>query len=97
MGIKYLVLHTDLEATDGGKDQQEISDWIENDPRWLAYVEQVNLTPIPEDEDCEYCPTEEWLEAQEFVPDDLVSEACEALGWVSTPESLSLNMNFGHK
>ncbi len=92
--MHYLQLENDLEPSDGGTNQDEISEFIENDQRFIDYVIAVNLHPIPEDTCSECCPSQKWLDRQDFNPNDLIYEACAQLGWDSAPDNLCLKMNF---
>ncbi len=85
---------THLEPSNGGKDQREIAGWIENDSRFIAYIDQANENGIPANEDDNERPSDEWLDNQNFHPEDLIAEACEVLNWNSVPDSLNLSMNF---
>lgn len=89
-----LLLETHLEAVDMGS--QEIAKFIENHPKWLDYVNTVNINGIPPNDSGEY-PTDEWLDNEGFHPDDLISEACKHLKWDSVPSTGGLLMNFVHK
>jgi len=39
-------------------------------------------------------PCISWLDAQDFHPDDLISEACNALGWEGEPQTGGFMLNF---
>jgi len=92
--MNYLKLEDDLEATDGGKDQNEIAEWVQEDARFIAYVQNANRNPIPEDPNTDCRPASEWIDSQDFHPNDLIEEACKDLGWYSVPDALNLNLNF---
>lgn len=81
-----------------GNNQRELSDWVEKDRRWLAFVDNVNTSKLlKKDPDSDY-PTAESLELVhkllEFHPDDLITEACNDLVWVTVPQTGGFEMNF---
>ena len=75
-----------LEATDMGPDQQEIAEWIQSSEKWQSYVESVNRVEIVD--------LKEFLDSQEFHPDDLIPDAIEALGWNYRPSTGGVIMSF---
>ncbi len=83
-----------LSVCGGGIDQNEIRDWIENDDRYINYIDSINKTLIPEDPGNKGNPTNGWRSLQSFNPEDLISDACKSLEWLSIPESISLSINF---
>jgi len=89
-----LKLDINLEATDMGSNQDEIADYIMSSEQWLNYVNKVNALEIPASNESDSIPCDEWFDAQDFHPDDLIQEACEKLGWHSVPQVGGLMMNF---
>lgn len=90
----FLELQEDLEPCDGGEGQREIADWVQASDVWLNHVSEVNENPIPQSDDFEGRPSDEWIDNQTFHPNDLIEEACESLGWLSVPDAVNLMMNF---
>jgi hypothetical protein len=90
--MKRLILDDHLEATDMGSDQQKIASWVMGSEKWLEYVKLTNKKGVDTDSDQQ--PSESWSDSQAFHPDDMITEACEALEWNEVPQSGGLIMNF---
>ena len=75
-----------------GTDGHEIAEYVENMKVWNDYVDEVNSKPIPGDEYDN--PTDEWFNSRTLFADNLISEACNKLGWHSVPQSGGLSENF---
>ena len=93
-----MLLNTNLDPVNMGNNQRELSDWVEKDRRWLDFVEKVNTSKILQKDPDSPHPTAESLdlihEKFNFHPDDLITEACNDLVWVTVPQTGGFEMNF---
>jgi len=74
-----------------GCEQWAIADHVERHPLWIGYIEIVNKIGIKSTSNR---PLDNWTKAQLFHPDNLIIEACRALGLHSCPTNGGLIMNF---
>lgn len=93
-----MFLNTNLDPVNMGNNQRELSDWVEKDQRWLDFVEKVNASKILQKDPDSPHPTAESLdlihEKFNFHPDDLITEACNDLVWITVPQTGGFEMNF---
>lgn len=91
--MKHLKINTNLEACGMGNNQEEIAEWVSNCDEWIAFLSHTNVHGIPANEDGAR-PCDEWFAEQDFLPDDMIVIACEALGWKSVPDTGGLIMTY---
>lgn len=90
LSLTQLVMPQDIYFNDW----ESIASAVEKFPKWLAYVKEVNSQGIPRDPYDILEPLEAWKDKQHFHPNELIPEACRALGWYSVPENSLLEMRF---
>ena len=97
--LPQVTLESDLEAVNMGINQIELAEFVQNHQRWKDYVKVQNFGGIPADPDNPNQPHPSYLDyvSATFTPDDLLKEACQALGWDNVPQNGGFLTNYNKK